>query len=702
MKKIILVLLVIGIYSCHKNTTVYPKTEKVNQIDDYFGTKVKDPYRWLEDDKSEKTKKWVEIQNKVTFDYLHQIPIRAKIKNRLTELFNYPKTGIPYKIGDYYFISKNNGLQNQYVTYYKKGENGKEVEFLNPNKLSDKGTISASLSGASKDNKYVVISTKVAGSDWAELTVKKIKTNKILPDIIKKVKFSGASWYKDGFFYSRFPEVKGSKLSVKNEYHSVYYHKLGTSQSQDKLIYKSPKNPLLYNYISVTKDEKYFILRTHNGTEGNKIYFAKANKNIKPKWIPLISKFGNKSYVIAHKKGKFFLMTNIDAPNNRLVSIDPKKPTKENWKDIIPTKNILLSSVSFGGRKIFANYLENAATQIYQMDLDGTHIKKINLPTVGSAFGFSGKDKDEKLFYSFSSFTYPPTIFQYDIKTKKSQVYYSAKLKFNPSDYETKQIWFNSKDSTKIPMFITYKKGLKKDGKRPTLLYGYGGFNISLRPRFSTSNIILLENGGVYAQATLRGGGEFGEKWHKDGMLMNKQNVFDDFISAGEKLIEMGFTSKEFLAIEGRSNGGLLVGACMTQKPNLFKVAFPGVGVLDMLRYHKFTVGWGWIPEYGSAQQSKQMFDYLYKYSPLHNVKKGINYPATMVTTADHDDRVVPAHSFKFISELQEKHSGENPVLIRIEVNAGHGAGKPISKILDEQADKWSFMLHNMNIKTVK
>ena len=699
MKKVLLTLAMLGLLACEKGIE-YPKTKQVAQTDTYFGTQVKDLYRWLEYDRSEETKAWVKAQNKITFDYLHKIPVRQKIKNRLTELYNYPKVKNPRKIGDYYFISKNNGLQNQYVVYYKKGKDGEEIEFLNPNKVSSDGTVAKNLSEVSKDKKYIAISTKVAGSDWAELTVKEIATNRILKDIIKKVKFSGASWYKDGFFYSRFPEVAGSELSVKNEYHSVYYHKLGTPQSSDILVYKNVKKSMLYHYISVTKDEKYFILTAYNGTEGNTVHFVEATQKMNDlKWKAVVTDFGFNNSVLKYKHGKFFMLTNIDAPNKRLVAINPKKPLKENWETIIPTKNIALAGVAFGGGKIFANYLENASSKIYSMDLKGKNIKEIELPTIGSASGFWGEDEDEKLFYSFSSFTYPYTIFEYDVKSEKSAIYYSAKLKFNPSDYKTEQVWFSSKDGIKIPMFITHKKGLKLDGKRPTLVYGYGGFNISVRPSFNVSNLILLENGGVYAQVSLRGGSEFGSKWHKAGMLMNKQNVFDDFIAACEKLITMGITSKDYLAIKGGSNGGLLVGACMTQRPDLFKVAFPAVGVLDMLRYHKFTVGWGWVPEYGSSEQSKEMFEYLYGYSPLHNIKEGVKYPATLVTTADHDDRVVPAHSFKFISELQRKHKGKNPVLIRIETNAGHGAGKPISKIIEEKVDTWSFMFENMGVK---
>lgn len=680
-----------------KTTTAlkYPETKKVDQVDDYFGTEVADPYRWLEDDNAEDTKAWVIEENKVTNAFLSSIPFREKIEKRYEEIFNYPKLSAPWKVGDYFFYSKNSGLQNQSVIYYKEGVDGEEKIFIDPNTLSENGTVSIGLAGKSKDNKYMAYSRSEAGSDWSEIHVREIATNKELPDVLQWVKFSGASWYKDGFFYSRYqaPE-EGGELSAANEYHSVYYHKLGDPQEKDELVYKHPTDPKIYHFVSVPDDEEYIILYQQQGTEGVDIHFKKAGTE--DEFSPLITGFDSKSSVIDHMNGKFLVRTDVDAPKNKLVAIDPNNPAKENWETIIPEKEHMLERVSTGGGYLFADYLQDVSTHIYRYNYDGTGEVEIELPGIGSAGGFGGEEDDKTLYYSFTSFTYPTTIFAYDVESGGSTVYNKPELKFNPEDFEANQVFFKSKDGTKVPMFIVHKKGLVLDGTNPTLLYAYGGFNINLAPSFSTSNIILLENGGIYAVANLRGGGEYGEEWHKAGMLMNKQNVFDDFIAAAEYLIDNNYTSSEKLAIAGGSNGGLLVGACMTQRPELYKVAFPAVGVMDMLRYHKFTVGWGWVPEYGSSEESKEMFEYLYGYSPVHNLEEGVEYPATMVTTADHDDRVVPAHSFKFAATLQEKHAGENPVLIRIETDAGHGAGKPTSKIIEEQADKWAFMFYNM------
>lgn len=676
----------------------YPESKKTETVHEYFGTKVKDPYSWLEDDRSDETAEWVKAQNEVTFGLLKNIPFREKIAKRYEELFNYPKVGSPYKVGDYYFISKNNGLQNQSVIYYKKGKNGEEKEFLNPNTISKEGTTSIGLMGHSENKKYMAYSRSDAGSDWQKIKVRDITTNTDLEDELEWVKFSGADWYKDGFFYSRYPKPEnGDELSAKNEFHSIYYHKLGDSQDKDQLVYTNKQKPLMYHYGGLTEDKKFFILYASTGTDGYEVYYSNMKNGVsKMNFTPLFTGFENKSNVVDHQDGKFIVMTDIDAPKYKLVSIDLKKPEAKNWKTLIPEKEALLRGVNTGGGYLWASYLENATTKVQRYNFDGSNPVNIKLPAPGSAGGFGGYKDDKTLFYSFTSFTYPTSIFEYDIETGQSKMYYQPELKFDPNDYESKQVFYPSKDGTQVSMFIVHKKGLKLDGTNPTLLYAYGGFNVSLTPSFSTSNIILLENGGVYAMPNLRGGGEYGEKWHEGGMLMKKQNVFDDFISAGEYLIKAGYTSTEKLAINGGSNGGLLVGACMTQRPDLFRVAMPAVGVMDMLRYHKFTVGWGWVPEYGSSEQSKEMFEYLKGYSPLHNLKKGVSYPATMITTADHDDRVVPAHSFKFAARLQEVHQGDNPVLIRIETNAGHGAGKPTSKIIEEQADKWAFMFSNM------
>ena len=672
----------------------YPVTDTVTQVDDYHGNKVADPYRWLETDTAENVKKWVKSQNAVTTDYLEKIPYRKAIADRYTELYNFPKVSAPSKAGDHYFFTKNDGLQNQAVIYIQKGLNGDPEVFIDPNQLSKDGTITVGLLEADPSNKYMAIARNQAGSDWQEIRVVDIATKKELKDVLKWVKFSGASWYKNGFFYSRYPEpAKGQELSGNNQYHSVYYHQLGDDQSKDKLIYEDRKNPNIYHNAGVTEDYKYLVLYAAPGTDGYATYIKDLEKD--SPFQALFPGYTNKSGVIQHLgNGRFLAQTDIDAPNYRVIEIDAAKPDKKNWKVIIPESQNLLQSASTVGKKLFADYLQNATTRYYQMDYDGTNKKEIKLPGVGSAGGFYGKEGDDLTFYTFTSFIYPSVIFKYDLKTGKSEQFFKTPLKFNPEDYEEKQVFYPSKDGTKVSMFVVHKKGLKLDGKNPTYLYGYGGFNISLTPSFSTARLILLENGGVYAMPNLRGGGEYGEKWHQAGMLLNKQNVFDDFISAAEYLIKEGYTSKEKLAIAGGSNGGLLVGAAMTQRPDLFAVAFPAVGVMDMLRYHKFTVGKGWIPEYGSADDPKY-FNYLKSYSPLHNLKPGVEYPATMVTTADHDDRVVPAHSFKFAAQLQKSHVGDNPVLIRIETDAGHGAGKPTSKVIEEQADMWSFFFYN-------
>ncbi len=672
----------------------YPKTATEDLKDDYFGTSVADPYRWLEYDTAANTEAWVKEQNVVTQGYLDKIPFRKAVRDRFEELFNYPKYSAPNQVGEYYFFSKNDGLQNQSVLYRQRGLTGAPEVFIDPNKLSDKGTAAISIVGVSSNDKYMTVSRSDAGSDWSELQVYDVVTMKPTGDLLKWVKFSGGAWWKDGFFYSRYPEpAKGTELSGNNMNHWVYYHKLGEPQSKDKLIYKDDKNPSYYHNAQVTEDEKHLFIYAAPGTDGYAVLHKDLSTDGPIK--TLFEGYKNKTSVVHNIGNKVLALTDIDAPNYRLVEVDLAKPDKANWKDIIPTSENLLEGCSTGGGKLYASYLEKATNRIYEMNYDGSAKKAIALPGVGSAGAPGGRESHKTLFYTFTSFLYPPTIFKYEVATGQSSIFQETKLKFNPTDYEEKQVTYNSKDGTPVTMFVVHKKGLKLDGTNPCYLYAYGGFNISLTPSFSTSRIMLLENGGIFAMPNLRGGGEYGEAWHKDGMLMKKQNVFDDFIGAAEYLIAQKYTTKERLGIAGGSNGGLLVGACMTQRPDLFAVALPAVGVMDMLRYHKFTVGKGWIPEYGSSEESAEMFNYLKGYSPIHNLKPGVEYPATMVTTGDHDDRVVPAHSFKFAATLQQAHKGDNPVLIRIETDAGHGAGKPTSKVIDEIADVYSFFFYN-------
>lgn len=678
----------------------YPETAKIDHTDTYHGVEVADPYRWLENDTTVETSTWVDAQNEVSYGYLNSIPSRQKIRDRYEELFNYEKVSSPRKVGENYFFYKNSGLQNQSVIYIKNGLDADEEVFIDPNALAEDGTITVSLSGASDDDKYMVISQSEAGSDWTQLRVIDIESKAETGDVLKWVKFGGASWFGNGFFYSRYPEpAEGTDLSAANEYHQVYYHELGKPQAEDELVYENRNNPNLFHWVSVTEDKEYLILYAATGTDGYECHF-KSLKEGGWNFTPLFSGFKNKSNVIDHVDGRFLVMTDMDAPKYKVVSIDPSATDKSNWVDVIEEGVHLLQGANTGGGRLFATYLENASTKVYMMDYDGSNESQIQLPdNTGSAGGFGGNWDDKNLFYTFTSFTYPSTIYEFNIASGESSEFYSPEVKFNPGDYESKQISYKSKDGTEVSMFIVHKKGLEMNGQNPTMLYGYGGFNVSLTPSFSTSNIILLENGGVYAMPNLRGGGEYGEEWHKAGMLFDKQNVFDDFISAAEYLIAEGYTSSEKLALAGGSNGGLLVGACMTQRPDLAQVAFPAVGVMDMLRYHNFTVGWGWVPEYGCADSSATHFENLKAYSPLHNLKEGTSYPATMVTTADHDDRVVPAHSFKYAARLQECHVGENPVIIRITKKAGHGAGKPTWMIIDEQADKWAFMFDNMGVE---
>lgn len=674
----------------------YPDVKKDTITDVYFGKEIADPYRWLENDTSSETEAWVKAQNEVTFNYLSQIPYRDELKDRLTELWNYEKVGTPFKKGEYYFMYKNDGIQNQSVLYYKKGLDNEWEELIDPNQLSEEGTTSINGLGFSKEATYMAYGVSHAGSDWVEIKVMELASKKILPDLIKWVKFSGISWEGDGFYYSAYEAPKeGSDYSGKNEFHTVYYHHLGDDQSEDRLVYEDQKHPQRNAGASVTEDEKYLIISTSESTNGNGLIIQPLlDKNAKR--ITLVNNFETDNRVIDHLgNGQFLIETNFEAPNNKIVIADLNNPKQEEWVDLIPEKEYVLRGINLAGDKIIASYMKNVKSKLEVYNFDGNYLHDIELPGIGIA-SFNGKKEENIAFYSFSSYTYPTTIFKYDIAKNKSEVYFEPETEFNGSDYITEQLFFKSKDGTEVPLFITHKKNIKLDGSNPTFLYGYGGFNISITPRFSAVNTVFLEQGGIYAVVNLRGGSEFGEEWHKAGWRMNKQNVFDDFIAGAEFLIEKNYTSSNKLAIHGRSNGGLLAGAVMTQRPNLMKVSLPGVGVLDMLRYHKFTIGWAWAGEYGDSEQSKESFENLYSYSPLHNIEEGTSYPATMVTTADHDDRVVPAHSFKFISALQDKHQGENPVLIRVDVDAGHGAGKPTEKVIEEWSDVWSFVLWNL------
>jgi len=678
----------------------YPTTKKGETVEDYHGTKVADPYRWLEDDNSEETKAWVQAQNKVTFDYLATLPQRDKIKKRLEQLWNYPRYSSPSKKNEYYYFYKNDGLQNQSVLYRQKGLDGKPEEFLNPNTLNKEGIAALGSTSFSKSGKYFAYSVAVAGSDWQEGYIMETATKKVLTDKIRWIKFSGFSWKGDeGFYYSGYdqPDEK-TKLSKQNQFHKVFYHKLGTDQSADELIYEDKEHPLRYHGVGLTEDKRFLILQTSEGTSGAEIRYWDLQDPSQEKFKVLIPGFSTEPDVIdSNPDGELLVRTNDGAPNYQVVLIDPKNPGKENWKPIIPEKEEALQGVGTAGGNMFASYLKDASTKVYQYNYGGELIREISLPGIGSAGGFGGEKEDKEFFYTFSSFSTPPSIYRYNIATGKSTLFRKTEVKIKTEDFVTEQVFFTSKDGTKVPMFLTYKKGLVKNGQNPVLIYGYGGFNIPVTPGFSTSNAFFIEQGGIYVSVTLRGGSEYGEKWHKAGMLENKQNVFDDFIGAAEHLVKEKYTNSQKIAIRGGSNGGLLVGAVMTQRPDLFKVALPAVGVLDMLRYHKFTVGWGWAVEYGNADSARQ-FPYLYKYSPYHNLKQGVSYPATLVTTADHDDRVVPAHSFKFAARLQEYHTGTNPVLIRVDVNAGHGAGKPTSKQIDEATDIWSFVMYNLGM----
>jgi len=700
MKNLILTTIAMALLiSCNgpvKKKIEYPVTKKGDVVDTYFGTTVPDPYRWLEDDRSEETAAWVKEQNKVTFGYLEAIPYREEIKNRLEKMWNYEKYTAPFKEGDYTYFSRNNGLQNQFVVYRQKG-NGETEIFLDPNTFSADGTTSLGEMEFSDDGSKVAYSISEGGSDWREVIVMDASTKKIISDTLTDIKFSGLSWQaNDGFYYSSYDKPKGSELSAMTDHHKLYFHKLGTSQTDDKVVFGSD---IIRRYVGgyVTEDGRYLVVTASISTTGNELYIKDLTKP-GVDFTVVVNNFDNDHFIIDNEGSKLFIVTNLNAPNKRIITVDAAKPGIENWTDFIPeTENVL--DPATGSGYFFAHYMIDAISKVKQYDKNGGLVREIALPGVGTASGFGAKKIDKEVYFSFTNYITPSTIYKLDPGTGNSEVYKKPTVAFNGDDYESVQEFYNSKDGTLIPMIITYRKGTQFNGKNPTILYGYGGFNVSQTPGFSIPSALWLEMGGIYAVANIRGGGEYGEKWHLAGTKMNKQNVFDDFIAACKYLIEKKYTSSDFLAIRGGSNGGLLVGAVMTQRPDLMKVALPAVGVMDMLRYHTFTAGAGWAYDYGTSEESKEMFEYIYKYSPVQNVKEGTKYPATLVTTGDHDDRVVPAHSFKFAAQLQAKQAGSNPVLIRIETKAGHGAGTPVSKTIEQYADIYGFTLYNMGIK---
>ena len=678
----------------------YPATKQVPVVDEYFGIKVSDPYRWLEDDMSEETAQWVKTQNKVTYSYLEQIPYRQQIEERLAKLMDYEKVGMPFIEGDYTYFYKNDGLQNQYVLYRQK-DGGEPEVFLDPNTFSEDGTVSLAGIEFTKDGSKAVYMISEGGSDWRKAVIIDTETKEQLEPMLVDLKFSGLSWLgNEGFYYSSYDKPKGSELSAKTDQHKLYFHKLGITQSEDKLVFGGTSaQKHRYVYGGVSDDQKYLLIEAAVSTSGNKLFIKKIADNTAP-LVAVVDNTNSDTSYVASKGEDLLLVTNLNAPNKRVVKVKASNPAPANWQDVIPeTENVL--SVSTGGKYLFAQYIKDAVSMVQQFDLNGNKVRDIQLPEVGSAGGFYGKKQQSHIYYSFSNQKTPSTIFKFDLESGDSTIHAKSKVKFDSSQFESKQVFYTSKDGTKVPMIITHKKGLKLDGKNPTILYGYGGFNVSLLPRFSSTRAAWLELGGIYAVANLRGGGEYGKKWHNAGTQMKKQNVFDDFIAAAEYLNAENYTSPETLAVMGGSNGGLLVGAVMTQRPDLFKVALPAVGVLDMLRYHTFTAGAGWAYDYGTANDNKDMFEYLLNYSPVHNVRHGVEYPATLVTTGDHDDRVVPAHSFKFAAELQSKQAGTNPTLIRIETDAGHGAGTPTSKIIEQYADIFGFTLYNMGVKNI-
>ncbi len=682
----------------------YPVTARTNQVDDYHGTPVADPYRWLEDDNSTATKAWVEAENKLTFSFLEKIPERATIKERLTQLWNYERFGVPFKEGGRYFLTRNDGLQNQSVLYTMTSLDAEPSLLLDPNKLSADGTVALAGSRVSHDGNLMAYGLAMAGSDWQDWKVRDVRTGKDLPDEVHWVKFSGASWSGDnkGFFYSRYDEPKkGEVLKGVNYFHKLYYHRLGTPQSEDKLIYERPDQKEWGFGGEVTDDGHYLIIHISQGTDTrNRVFYRDLQAPDSPV-VELLNQFDAAYSFIGNVGTLFYFRTDLSAPRGRVIAIDAARPERANWQEIIPQSANRLQGVSLVNDQLIADYLKDAHSEVKIFGRDGKFARQVELPDLGSASGFGGQREDTETFYSFTSFTTPATIYRYDLRTGTSTVFRKPKVRFNEADYETKQVFYQSKDGTKVPMFITHKKGLKLDGNNPTYLYGYGGFDISITPAFSPANAVWLEMGGVYAVANLRGGGEYGEDWHHGGMKLKKQNVFDDFIAAGEWLVANHYTRPEKLSIGGGSNGGLLVGACLTQRPDLFGAALPSVGVMDMLRFHKFTIGWAWASDYGSSDDPTE-FKALYAYSPLHNIKPGTKYPATLITTGDHDDRVVPAHSFKFAATLQAAQAAPKPVLIRIETRAGHGAGKPTTKIIEEAADKWAFLVQELHMTHVK
>ena len=687
-------------FSCDNNKKIeYHKTKKDPVIDTYFGTKITDNYRWLEDDLSEETESWVIEQNKTTNDFLNNIPFRESLKSRLTNLWNYEKISAPFEEGDYTYFYKNSGLQNQSILY-REGKSQKTEVFLDPNKFSEDGTTSLAGLSFSKDASLVAYSISEGGADWRKVIVMNTYTKEIIGDTILNVKFSGISWKSnDGFYYSSYEEPEGSKLSTKTDQHKLYYHELGTKQNQDQIIFggiPSEKNRYVRGYV--TEDDRYLVIDAAIKTTGNKLFIKDIKNNSSLKVIN--GDYKSNTYILDNIGSELFLVTDFNAPNKKIVKTDFENPSKNNWTDLIAENEFVLSASTCGGY-IFSSYMIDAISKVYQYDYSGKLIREVNLPGIGSANGFSGKKDQEELFFSFSNYYTPSSRYKFNVDSGEYKEYWSPEIDFNSSEYESKQVFFESKDGASIPMIITFKKGIELNGKNPTMLYGYGGFNISITPRFSVANAVWLEQGGIYAVPNIRGGGEYGREWHNAGIQTKKQNVFNDFIAAAEYLIENKYTSSEFLAIRGGSNGGLLVGAVMTQRPELMKVALPAVGVLDMLRYHKFTAGAGWAYDYGTSDESKEMFEYLKSYSPVHNVNNNVVYPSTLITTGDHDDRVVPAHSFKFAAELQEKGVKDNPLLIRIETNAGHGSGTPISKTIDQYADLYGFTLYNMGYKSL-
>ena len=706
MKKTLLIMAcVIALAACTEKpqpryqVAEYPEAFRDETVvDDYFGTQVADPYRWLENDTSAETNAWVEAERKVTDDYLSHIPFRGAIKDRLTTLMNYERYSAPHKRFGRYIYSKNDGLQNQSVIYLQYPDKDPEV-LLDPNKLSDDGTVSFGGGSESNDGKYYAYLIQRSGSDWVEIYVMDIATRELLPDHIEWAKFTGASWYKDGFFYAAYDKpVAGKEFSNVNENHKIYYHKLGTSQDQDQLFYSNPAQPRYFHQVDLTEDEHYMFL-FESGQGAGSTLWIRDMQDPKGKFVQIASDMDYYYVPLDVINDNLYIITNYDAPKGRVVCMPAKAPQMENWKDLIPENDNVLVSAQMAAGKMIVTYDKDAANHAYVYALDGQMLHEIELPTFGEV-GFSSRYDEPEVYYAFTSFVYPTTIFKYDIEKNESTVFRAPQVDFNPADFTTEQVFVTSKDGTKVPMFLTYKAGLQKDGKNPTLLYGYGGFNITLNPGFSTSRLPFLENGGIYAQMNLRGGNEYGEEWHLAGTKLQKQNVFDDCIACAEYLINNGYTSADYLALNGGSNGGLLVGAVVNQRPDLFKVAVPQVGVMDMLRYHLFTIGWNWASDYGTSEDDEAMFKALYAYSPLHTIQSGENmhYPAIMVTTADHDDRVVPAHSFKYAATLQAAQTGSEPKIIRIDSKAGHGGGKPIAKVLEEQADIYSFILYNMGL----